>query len=241
MSYTSMYGFDADGDMATIGEYRNAWRSGPMLWDFLLTKYGLVKEGEHASMCWDLLWGGDPNKPTSILDMCYTKDRTEEEQKARDERRDALEARFTDAEWWAYHTTLDRFVISAECAADLVDALREVQMSIERFQAGQDKQAPSFGEQADSIEAEYINAMSLRGFAWNQTSVSNTWPQVPICAFDSDACGCKSAEPEPEPGDDGYCDRVPPSLDRDGGYWRVTGLRECEWVERKHEHARCGG
>jgi len=43
---------------------------------------------------------------------------------------------------------------------------------------------------------------------------------------------------EPVDEDSDYDEEVPPNLDRDGGYWLVTGLRESKWIEPKHDYAR---
>lgn len=238
MSYTSLYVFDSDGDIRTLEKFRNAHRSAPMLWGYLLVKQGMIRAGEVPMLCWDRLWGADPSASVNIFAALGEKTLTATEQAACQERSEAVDARLSDAEWWVHCSTMDRAVVAAECAVELAAAMRDIQKTLEGFNAGEGYRSPSFGEQADAIarvtDVEPATT-GLRGFAWNQTSVSCTWPAVPIHAFDTDACRCGGAE---EKQDD--CELVPPNRDRDGGFWLATGLRRLEWIEPKHEYARCG-
>lgn len=229
MSHTSIYTFDADSDLCHGAHFHNAWRSAPMLWDYLVAKYDLAvgSDARTGPQTWGALWGMDPNR--SFWDESPL---SEAEELARQARARAVEARLLDHEWWALMTTCDRVVITKECVGELVAALRKVGDEITAYtigKYGQCKQPSSFGEQADFLErcAKQPWFATMRGFAWNQTSISTTWPMVPCYLYDPDAY------PEPEDGDYGD-DCAPPRLDRDGGYVLIPGLRQEQPVKAKH-------
>lgn len=206
MSRTTLYVFDCDGVQSTLAEFRNGWRSAPMFWDYLLAKLGHPTGMQY----WSILWGADPAS-RSFLNMLEDEPKSDAEKATKTKRCDAIEAGLTEAEWWVFTTTMDRHVVSAECADHLAVAFREMQQRIEGYQTGQNKLAPSFSEQAEIIlrETDVEPATTgLRGFAWNQTSVSNTWSWI-------------------EEEDD---EERAPRLS-DGGYHLVTGLRQVEYVK----------
>lgn len=46
MSYTSLFGVPASGELETVAEYRNGWGSAPVIWEFIWNKYLRTREAE---------------------------------------------------------------------------------------------------------------------------------------------------------------------------------------------------
>lgn len=79
--------------------------------------------------------------------------------------------RLTKDEWFSVFTTFDNMIFPIELKKELCDSLRSV---CEKVSAGRDYSS-NFSAMADVIE----KSSDYKYFAFNQTSVSECWPDVP--------------------------------------------------------------
>jgi hypothetical protein len=147
MSYTTLYGINADGDVTTVEHFGNAWGAAPFIWGHLTWAYlpNVVNPQTDKFVPGQRAWYSD----TRLLDDLRA---------AKMSRRDRL----------VYATTMDRAVVRVDNIHELADMFEE----FERTYNVAGKHVCSLSRQAVKLRSMAVDG-TWRGCCWQQTSVSD--------------------------------------------------------------------